>query len=223
MADKARSPGPAYERGVAHLKRGEYPQAIAAFTEAVGLDADAANAFVGRALAYRSIGDDAAAVRDEEAARKLGGPERSAWDRLVRQAYRRWGGDLRNPAWKREDPLGRKAVLLHQWVWQIHNGGLPQWVANGYGEWAADLARAVEEVGTDAVAAIVREVIQILHRWPGARDAMFQMLANPQVVSGEHEELFAALSGCEASYAAGCRSFATDVEAWVERQLAHEI
>src|SRR5438874_1650568 len=75
--------GTAYERGVAHLKRGEHPQAAAAFTEAIGGDPQSPNAYVGRALAYRSLGDEAAAARDEAAAKDLGGPERSAWDRVV--------------------------------------------------------------------------------------------------------------------------------------------
>jgi tetratricopeptide (TPR) repeat protein len=167
-----RSPGTPYERGVAHLKRAEYPEAVAAFTEAIGLDPEAPNPHVGRALAYRSLGDEAAAKRDEEAAQALGGPERSAWDRLVNRAYRRWRGDLSDPAWRRSDPLSRNAVLLRQWTWQIYNGGLPQWVAHGYGQWAEDLARAAEEVGTDAtrqVAAIVRDVARVLRTGPDAR------------------------------------------------------
>jgi uncharacterized protein (TIGR02996 family) len=61
-----------YERGVAHLRRAEYVPAVAAFTEAIGLDPDAANSYVGRALAYRSLGDEAAAIRDEQSARALG-------------------------------------------------------------------------------------------------------------------------------------------------------
>ena len=55
-------PGP-YDRGVDHLKRAEYAQAIAAFTEAIRLEPDAPNAYVGRALAHRSLGDEARAVR----------------------------------------------------------------------------------------------------------------------------------------------------------------
>src|SRR5215471_9251487 len=75
--------GTPYERGVAHLKRSEYAQAVAAFTEAIGLEPEAPNAYVGRALAHRSLGDEAAALQDEQAARNLGGPERSTWDRIV--------------------------------------------------------------------------------------------------------------------------------------------
>jgi hypothetical protein len=220
------SPGGAYERGVAHLKRAEYPRAVAAFTEAIGLDPCSANAYVGRALAHRSLGDEPAAARDEQAARDLGGPERSVWDRLVRRAYRRWRGDLRDPVWAREDPLGRDAFLLRQWTWQIYNGGLPQWVANGFGEWADDLARAAEAVETDAaraVAVIVRDVAAILAGWPGAREAMLRMIATASPVAGREEELFGALSECERRYhRVGRRpgEFVADVEAWLERRAS---
>ena len=221
MADKTESPGAACERGIAHLKRAEYPQAVALFTEAIGLDPEGPNAFVGRALAYRSLGDEAAALRDEESARALGGPERSAWDRLVNRGCRRWRGDLRDPAWGRDDRHSRDAVLLRHWTWQIYNGGLPQWVANGYGAWAEDLARAAEAVGTDgalAVAAVVRDVAGVLACWPGAPETMFRMIANPSAVTGQEEELFTLLSRCEESYARVAHSFAADIEAWLERQ-----
>ena len=215
----------AYARGVAHLKRSEYSEAAAAFSEAIECDAEAANAYIGRSLAFRSLGDDLAAARDEQAARERGGPERSDWDRLVKQAQRRWRGDLRDPHWASDDPLSRDAFLLRQWTWQIHNGGLPQWVANGYGEWAGDLARAAEAVGTDAarsVAAIVRDVAGILAGWPGARQAMLQMIAGRSPVTGREEELFNALSACEERYnRAGSRpgKFVADVEAWFEEQF----
>src|SRR5262249_30221688 len=152
-------PGP-YDRGVDHLKRAEYAQAIAAFTEAIRLEPDAPNAYVGRALAYRSLGDDSRALDDEQAAQQLGGAERTTWDRLVNRAYRRWHGDLDNPDWRRTDPLSRKATLLHLLTTQIFNGGLGQWIANGYGEWIDDVIEAAEEVGTAAareVAAILEE------------------------------------------------------------------
>ncbi len=212
----------AYDRAVAHLKRTEYPQAVAAFSEAIALDSEAANAYLGRALAYRSLGNDTAALRDERAARDLGGPERSTWDRLVKRAYRRWRGDLRNSTWAREDSLSHNAFLLRQWTWQISNGGLPQWIANGYGEWAEDLALAAEAVGTDAaceVAKIVRDVAAILKNWPGAREAMFQMIAERSLASGAVEELFNALSASEERYGRVGRrpgEFLADIEAWFE-------
>jgi len=227
-AETPGSAGAAYARGIAHLKRAEYPQAISAFTEAIGLNAEAPNAYVGRGLAYRSLGDEAAALRDEQAAQALGGPERSAWDRLVKRAYRRWRGDLCDPAWGRDDPLCRDAFLLRQWTWQIYNGGLPQWVANGYGAWAEDLARALERVGTDAaraVARVVGDVANLLAGWPGAREAMFRMIATRSVVTGRDDELFRHLAGFEDRY---CRvglnrdgpSLAADVEEWLERRAA---
>jgi hypothetical protein len=222
----AGSSAAAYVRGVNHLKRGEHAQAVAAFTAAVLLDPEAANAYVGRALAYRSLGDDAAAGRDEQAARALGGPERSAWDRLVKQGYRRWRGDPGDPAWARDDAVSRDAFLLRQWTWQIHNGGLPQWVANGYGAWADDLARAADAVGTDAsraVADIVRDVAGLLAGCPGAREVMFHMIATRSAATGPVEALFDALSHCEGRYRGVGRypgEFVADVEAWADRRAA---
>jgi tetratricopeptide (TPR) repeat protein len=210
-----------YEQGVVHLKRSENAEAVAAFTEAVRLDPNSANAYVGRALAYRSLEDDAAAVLDETTAKALGGPERSAWDRLVKRGYRHWRGDLGDPAWSRDDPLTRDAVLLRQWTWQIYNGGLPQWVANGYGQWTADLASTCDRVGTDAaraVAAIVRDVERFLHASPDARDVMFRMIANRTSPGGREDQIFLFLSGHEGVYGRVAQTFGLDVESWFERQ-----
>jgi tetratricopeptide (TPR) repeat protein len=213
---------------MAHLTRSQYPQAITAFTEAIALNPEeAANAYTGRALAYRFLGDDAAALRDRQAADALGGPERSEWDRLVKRAYRRWQADLSDVAWQRDDPLTRDAFLLHQWTWQIYNGGLPQWVANGFGDWAEDLARAADRIGTDStriVAEIVRDVARILARHSGARESMFQMIATQSDQTAEEDELFGELSECEERYHrfGACHtesSFATDVEKWLDKQV----
>jgi tetratricopeptide (TPR) repeat protein len=219
-----RKPG-AYERGVAHLKRAEYAEAIAAFTEAIRLDPEAPNAYVGRALAHRSLGDEAAALCDDEAARALGGPERDTWDRLVNRGYRRWRGDLSDPAWGLSDPLSRDAVLLRQWTWQIYNGGLPQWVANGHGQWVEDLARAAEQIGTHgarAVAAIVRDVAQVLVAWPTARDTMYRMMATHSGAGQQEQEICAALFQCEERYGRVVNAFMTDVEAWLDRKAEEE-
>jgi tetratricopeptide (TPR) repeat protein len=218
----------AHERGVAHVKRGEYPKAIDAFTEAIRLDPGAASAYLGRALAYRKLGDTALAVHDERKARALGEAVRSAREQLLKRAYERWRADLRDSAWARDDPLSRDAFLLHQWTWQIYNGGLPQWVANGYGECADDLACAAERVGTDAaraVAAVVRDVAGVLTRCPGAREAMFRMIAAGSELTGPEDELFRELSRCEDWYyrvvqAPGGRSFAADVERWLDARAA---
>jgi hypothetical protein len=62
-----------YEEGVTHLKRGEYEQAVHSLSEAIRLNPDFANAYVGRALAYRSLGNDVAAAEDDLAAKSRGG------------------------------------------------------------------------------------------------------------------------------------------------------
>jgi Domain of unknown function (DUF4419) len=66
---------PYFERGLAHLKRAEYQDAILSFTEAIKLEPDLPKAYIGRALAYRSLGDEASALRDEQAARERGGAQ----------------------------------------------------------------------------------------------------------------------------------------------------
>jgi tetratricopeptide (TPR) repeat protein len=216
----------AYGRGVEHLKRSEYAQAVEAFTEAIALDSDEANAYVGRGLAHRGLDDEAAAARDEQAAKNLGGPDRSAWDRLVKRAKRQWHGDLTDPTWPRQDPLCRDAFLIRQWTWQVYNGGLVQWVANGYGRWAADLAKACDTVGTESardVADIVRDVARVLAARRDARDAMVNLITTPAPVGGRDENLFDRLADCEARYGRVGRSpaeFVTDVEEWFDRNTA---
>jgi hypothetical protein len=62
-----------YEEGVTHLKRGENAEAVRALSEAIRLNPDLTNAYVGRAPAYRGLGDDAAAAEDERVAQGRGG------------------------------------------------------------------------------------------------------------------------------------------------------
>jgi len=104
-----------YDRALAHLKKREYERAIETFTDALRRDPKSPNAYLGRALAYRSIGDEASAVQDERTARELGGAEGSTWARLVNRAYQLWKADPQ--ASKAEfyqglHPLQRTAVQL---------------------------------------------------------------------------------------------------------------
>lgn len=210
-----------YEQGVAHLKLAEYAKAIEAFSEAIRLEPDAPNAYVGRSLAYNFVGDEAASLQDKETAKTLGGAERCAWDRLVNRANRRWHGNLNDPSWKIEQPLSRQAVLLHQWVGQIFNGGLPQWVANGYGMWVDELAQAAEQIGTNetrAVAMVIRDVAGILARCPNARESMFRMITTGAELTKSEHKLFEALSQCEANYRHVGNHFSRNVEEWFEMQ-----
>jgi len=70
VAAKSEVVAPHFERGLANLKRAEYEEAISSFTEAIQLEPDLPQPYVGRALAYRSLGDEASALRDEQEARK---------------------------------------------------------------------------------------------------------------------------------------------------------
>jgi hypothetical protein len=76
-------PASPYEQGVAHLKRGEYEIAVAAFTEAIRLNPKEVKAYSGRALAHRSLEDEAAALRDEHAVKELGGVKPAAGEFIM--------------------------------------------------------------------------------------------------------------------------------------------
>jgi hypothetical protein len=203
-----------YDRGIGHLKKREYPQAIAEFTHAIGLDPSAPNPYVGRALAYRAAGDEANAARDESKAKNLGGPEGSSWDRLVNRAYRRLQGDLRDAT--RDEfyhcihPLQRTAVQLRELNRQVHNGGFPQWVLNGYGAWIDELMNDVEQIGTNAA----REVRTILEG--------VSALINPGPLTEEaDEENLTRLLQYTDQYYAVMGRFGQDVESWIEEQSQH--
>jgi len=68
---------------VAHLKRAKYEAAVAAFTEAINIDPKTPNAYVGRALAHRSLGNEAAAIHDEQTVQDLGGVKPPRIDNIL--------------------------------------------------------------------------------------------------------------------------------------------
>jgi hypothetical protein len=162
-----------YRKAVDHLMNFQHEQAVAEFTEAILLEPDAPNPYIGRAMAHRRLGNDSAAREDEQRAQELGGAERNAWERLCNRSRRRWRWDFDNLDWKREDPLSRNAVLLDKLACEIHNGGLWQWVANGHWRWIDDVILAAREIGTDAtreVAAMLENLAANLD--PDALDAV---------------------------------------------------
>jgi tetratricopeptide (TPR) repeat protein len=220
-----------YERGIAHHKRGEFAQAVADYTEAIRLDPDAPNAYVRRSLSYRALGDDHGARADELAAQRLGGPERTAWERLVNRSRIRWGWDLGDPTWRQTDPLSYKAVLFRTLNAQILNGGLHQWVANGYGRWIDDVIQAAREVDTDAtreVAAALTELAPHLESL-SLEDQYFDE-EPPEEESydlepgaegdhpGEEDDAFNPFSLCEERFYLVQSRFVQDVEAWLEEK-----
>jgi hypothetical protein len=199
------------------LLKYEYAEAAEAFTEAIRLDPDAPNSYLGRALGRRQIGDEAGALEDERTARELGGPERSAWDRIANRADRRWRGELGDPAWRETDPLSRQAVLLRALNAQILNGGLCQWIANGYGAWVLDVAEAAEEVGTPAaqeVAALLGDVARALEA------GYMEDFAEDDEVPDENDEAMELVGRSEDRYFAVQMQFMKDVEAWLEAKAA---
>jgi hypothetical protein len=75
--------------------------------------------------------------------------ETSVWQRLVSNALDRWAACNRISVQSFDDMLNacsqleRTAVVLHCFNQQVNNGGLDQWVANGYLEHSLDTLREV--------------------------------------------------------------------------------
>jgi hypothetical protein len=200
----------------------EHEKALAEFTEAIRLEPDAPNPYIGRAMAHRRLGNDAAARQDEEQGRELGGPERNARERLSNRSHRRWGGDFDNPEWKREDPLSRNAALLSVLTRQIHNGGLWQWIANGYCRWIDDTIAAAREIGTTPaleVAAVLQDLSPHVDPkrlgsdlWDEESDAEVHQAAIDE--SGEQ------VAELEDRYHRVQMTFAHDMENWFEEKAS---
>jgi len=199
-----------YDLATAHLKRGEYEQAVADYTEAIRLDPRSPNAHLGRALAYRSLGDEESAFQDQRASKELGGAEQSTWGRLVNRAYQLWRLDCQ--ASKAEfyqglHPLQRKAVQLWDMNGQVFNGGFPQWLANGYGAWVHELIDSVRQIGTRSAKA-VQSILEGVARLD--RECQTQE---------ETDENLAGLLEYTDRYYAVAPGFGDDVENWLEEQL----
>jgi tetratricopeptide (TPR) repeat protein len=200
-----------YDRAMAHLKLREYERALAEFSEAIRLDPQAPNPYAGRAIAYRSLGDDANAARDQRVAKDLGGTEQSTWARLVNRANQRLKRELQHMSqgefYQAIHPLQRDAVLLWELNSQVFNGGFPQWVLNGYGAWMTELVAALRQIGTDAAG----EVQVILER--------VSRVANTNVgPEAEDEDDLAGLLECTNRYYDVMGRFGEEVEAWLEEQ-----
>jgi tetratricopeptide (TPR) repeat protein len=210
---------PPHKRGVAHLLRGEYPQAAEAFTEAIQLDPDAPNPYIGRAIAYRRLQKMSDAIHDEKKAQELGGAEETAWDRLVNRARLRWRWDFDNPDWPRVDPLSRNAVLLAMLSRQINNGGLRQWIANGYTRWIDDVIAAAREVGTESSAEVVA-ILEVVarHLDAGTISADVRDDDTPDL-EGEDASL-TEFYQCEDRYFKVQMQFVPDLETWLEEKCA---
>jgi tetratricopeptide (TPR) repeat protein len=195
-----------YDEALTHLKSREYAQAVAKFTEAIRLEPQSPNAHLGRALAYRSMGDEASAVRDEAAARELGGAERSTWASVVNRAGRLWNVDRqasRAEFYQGLHPLQRKAVQLWELNGQVMNGGFPQWLENGHGAWIGDVVDTLKQIGTDSARAVqsILESIELHARDEDANRRMAELLASTD------------------RYYRIAPQFGTDVEAWLEAEL----
>jgi tetratricopeptide (TPR) repeat protein len=217
-------PSTPHERGVALLyNRRDYPGALEAFTEAIKQDPLYPNAYLGRAVAQRRLGNFEAAVEDERKAEELGGAEKTTWDRLVNRSRHRWHWDFANPDWKQADPLSRKAVLFRTLMIQIYNGGLFQWFANGYDQWIDDVIEAAREVNSPAsreVAALLEELSHELASEPRKDAALEGESAEDdeadEASREERDKLFGTISDYEERYHRVESQFCDDVERWLE-------
>ncbi len=222
--DSSPLPVAPHERGIALYKRGEHARAIEALTKAIELDPHFPNSYLLRAVCYRRLDNLPAAIDDEQRAEVLGGPEKTAWDRLVNRSRHRWQWDFDNPDWRRTDPLSRKAVLFRSFVGQIYNGGLRQWIANGYGRWIDDLIDAVREVDTPAtreVAAMLEELSRDLAEMPlddgwEADDDVEDLDDGLE----QEDDSVAMIFEYESRYTRVESQFDQDVEDWLERNAA---
>jgi hypothetical protein len=211
----------AHERGVPHLKGRENTQALAAFSEAIRLDPFYPNAYIGRALVYRRLGNIPAAVEDETRAEKLGGPEKTAWDRLVNDAHGRWQWDLDNSDWQLTDSLSRKAFLLRTLNRQILNGGLTQWIVNGYARWINDVIAAAGEVDTTATREVATTLVELAAFMNAApRD---DRGAEREAIEPSHEDedpkVLDKVYECEDRFYQVQPQFVDDVEKWLEQRV----
>jgi hypothetical protein len=211
----------AHERGVPYLKSRENTPALAAFNEAIGLDPYYPNAYIGRALVYRRLGNIPAALEDERRADGLGGPEKTAWDRLVNEARGRWQWDLDNPNWQLTDPLSRQAVLLQTLNRQILNGGLTQWIANGYARWISNVITAAREVGTTATAEVAT-ALEDLSAFMNAALLDERWAAHEAIDptdEGEDNKVLDKVYECEERFYQVQSQFVDDVEKWLEQRV----
>ena len=212
-----------HERGIAPLERGDAEGAIQAFNEAIEQDPLFPNAYLARAVAHRRLGRYAEAADDERKAEDLGGPEKLTWDRLVNRARHRWHGDFANPEWEQTDPLSREAVLFRTLMRQIHNGGLFQWVANGYDEWIDDLiaaARRVDTAATRDVADLLADLSRELATQPADDRSRFDDTVdeNDPARLTQRDELLEKILDYERRYYAVEGQFALDLENWFEEK-----
>jgi hypothetical protein len=237
-----------YDRAVAFLKSGQYREAIEEFTSAIEIDPNSPNSYVGRALAHRSLGNEVDAASDEQMAQRLGGVETSTWSRLCNRAYQRMKTDpadgmqgklsKRAEFYQQLDPLSRKAVLLGDFHLQVMNGGIQQWIANGYSAWIRDLMGVVAQIGTNpalAMLAVLRDVgavIADMEKNPqvrelgGASSCLFAMLFHqmPNVSAKDAwlEEWLERIYSLNDRFFECEADFCVDANMWFDTQASHQ-
>lgn len=85
---------------------------------------------------------------------------------LMNTAYNEWQKPNNNWTYRQflneSTPAQRKAILLGNFNYQVHNGGFMQWVDNGYGLHAQELLDVLEQINTDLSKEVISLVKQIM-------------------------------------------------------------
>lgn len=86
------------------------------------------------------------------------------WQNLMDRSYAKWENTVPYRRFLLSlDSVERKAVILGNFNYQVLNGGLQQWVDNGYASGSGrDLLAILEEIGTEVSEKILKIVKQTL-------------------------------------------------------------
>ena len=79
-----------YNRGLAHSEKGEWELAIAAYTKAIELKPDFADAYFKRSRAWLRIGEEEKAKSDLKIANKIGVNIKTAINEILQDYDRAW-------------------------------------------------------------------------------------------------------------------------------------
>ena len=79
-----------YNRGLTHSKKGEYNLAIAAYTKAIEIEPDNADAYYSRSKAWLHLGEKEKAKSDMKIASSIGINSATALDETLRNYKRAW-------------------------------------------------------------------------------------------------------------------------------------
>lgn len=81
------------------------------------------------------------------------------WEKLVKEAYDKWPNNARYKKFVFGlDRLPKIAVLFANLNYQVENGGISQWIDNGYSDLREDLFYALQTLGTELAGQIEEKI-----------------------------------------------------------------